>query len=248
MVTSTRSMKNTRLAWLMLLAAAGCSSSTAESKKGDTATADTPKALEHEKCDDSMGRVEVVGSIAGKPQLKQVFDKTTGRELCRIADLNHDGKPDMFEYYDNAGNLRRREADYDDNGIVNSIEYYENGKIARAELDTTNQGKIDTWDSFDASGKRTKRERDTNGDGRVDQWWTYDGDKITIASDKNGDGKPEPETTVTLGAGGSAIPPPPIDAGAPPPSAPVASTDPNPPAPSISTQDAGPPKRGGAKR
>ncbi len=209
------------------------------------------QSIEHEACNESGHRVEAVDvNNDGKPDIKRVFDGQ--REICRISDLNRDGKPDMFEYYDKSGQLRRREADYDDNGIVNAIEIYENGKLVRAELDTTNQGKIDTWDTFDPStGKRTKRERDSTGNGRVDQWWTFEGDKVTIAMDKNGDGKPEPESVVTMGgSGASASPPPVADAGSdivPPPS-PVASSE---PAPSLSPSDAGAssgPKRGGAKR
>ena len=181
------------------------------------------------------------------------------QEVCRISDLNRDGKPDMFEYYDNTGQLRRREADYDDNGIVNAIEIYEGGKLVRAELDTTNQGKIDTWDTFDpATGKRVKRERDSTGDGRVDQWWTYNGDQVTIAMDKNGDGLPDPDSVITLGPSGASIPTPVAEAGAAPAeSGPAASAPPPPPAPPTApndlspTGDAGapaPPKRGGAKR
>jgi len=148
----------------------------------------------------------VVGSIAGKPQLKQVFDKTTGRELCRIADLNHDGKPDMYEYYDANGQVRRREADYDDSGVVDAIEYFENGKLVRRELDTTGQHRVDTWDYFDtATGKRVRRERDATNDGRIDQWWTWQGDTVSIAIDKSGDGKPDPSETVVIGANGQAI-------------------------------------------
>lgn len=226
----------------MLLAAAGCSSSTAESKKGDTATADTPKALEHEKCDDSMGRVEVVGSIAGKPQLKQVFDKTTGRELCRIADLNHDGKPDMYEYYNADGTLRRREGAYDNTDAISEIQIYEGGKLVKRERDTTGQRKVDTWDTYDpATGKIVKRERDNNGDGKVDQWWTFEPNgNVTIAIDKNGDGQPDPNETITVGPNGQAIAPAPSatsqgagDAGAgaappPPPNPPVLYTQPPP--------------------
>lgn len=210
------------------------------------------KAIEHEACNESGHRLEVVDvNNDGKPDIRRVFDGQ--HEICRISDLNRDGKPDMFEYYDKDGQLRRREADYDDNGIVNAIEIYEGGKLVRAELDTTNQGRIDTWDTFDpATGKRTKRERDATGDGRVDQWWTFDGDKVTIAMDKNGDGLPDPDSVVTLGGAGGAPPPPTAeaDAGAPP--------SPPPPAPSASTEltpskDGGapvatPPKRGGAKR
>jgi hypothetical protein len=163
----------------------------------------------------------------------------------------------MFEYYDKTtGQLRRREADYDDNGIVNVIEIYENGKLVRMELDTTNQGRIDTWDTFDPNtGKRIKRERDATGDGRVDQWWTYEGDQLTIAIDKNGDGKPDPESVITLGAAGAELPAPGSDAGE---AAPASSGSADAGAPTASTSDVSPPQgdagvakpptRGGAKR
>jgi hypothetical protein len=219
------------------------------------------QAIEHESCDEGGRKVEVLdANNDGKPDIKRVY--AGGREICRITDLNHDGKPDMFEYYDQTGQLRRREADYDDNGIVNAIEHYENGKLVRMELDTTNQGRIDTWDYFDpGSGKRTKRERDATGDGRIDQWWTYEGDRVTIAMDRNGDGHPEPESTIVLGgsggdlraitdagvasaaeAGASSPPPPP-----PPPS--PAGSEPSPSAPPVTDAGTpGKPQRGGAKR
>ncbi len=205
--------------------------------------------IEHEPCDEAGHKVDALdANNDGKPDIRRVYGGD--REICRITDLNHDGKPDMYEYYDGSGQLRRREADYDDNGIVNAIEYFENGKLVRRDLDTTNQGRIDTWDYFDPStGRRTKRERDASGDGRLDQWWSYEGEKVSIAMDRNGDGKPDPDATVVLG--GSATPPPAFDAGAPP--APPTSSPPpvTPEAPSLDTPDAGAPgkpKRGGAKR
>jgi hypothetical protein len=231
----------------------------------DVASAKLPEgvrsgAINHEACDEGGGKVEVVDvHNDGKHDIKRIFKN--GKEVCRISDLNRDGKPDMFEYYDQNGQLRRREADYDDNGIVNAIEFYENGKLVRAELDTTNQGRIDTWDYFDpATGKRIKRERDATGDGRIDQWWTYDGDKVTIAMDKNGDGQPDPESIITLGAGGQVLnttpdggPTAPAggDAGyvsaIPTPTATTPSPSPT-DGPAMNKPDAGTPKRGGAKR
>ncbi len=219
------------------------------------------QVIEHEACDESGNKVEMLdANNDGKPDIKRV--SKGGREICRITDLNHDGKPDMFEYYDATGQLRRREADYDDNGIVNSIEHFENGKLVRRELDTTNQGKIDTWDFFDpATGARTKRERDATGDGRIDQWWTYEGEKVTIAMDRNGDGLPDPESAITLGAGGqvvadagtAAATPPPAPAAAPQAptlSMPSLNNEPAPPVtpPSQDAGVAGKPQRGGAKR
>jgi hypothetical protein len=169
------------------------------------------EAVEHEACSESGHRVEVLDANGdGKPDIKRVYDKSTGKEICRISDLNHDGKADLYEYFDSNGVIRRREADYDNNGIIDAIEYYENGKLARREYDTTGQHRVDTWDYFDtASGKRIKRERDTTNDGKVDQWWTWDGDKVTIQMDKEGKGKPDPSATLVLGGPDAGPPPPP---------------------------------------
>jgi len=251
---------------LALLAGAGVSASAGCGGDGASGVANAKlpegvrsEVIEHEACDESGNKVEMLdANNDGKPDIKKVTKG--GREICRITDLNHDGKPDMWEYYDQTGQLRRREADYDDNGIVNSVEHFENGKLVRRELDTTNQGRLDTWDFFDpTTGARIKRERDATGDGKIDQWWTFDGDKVTIAMDRNGDGLPDPDATITLGAGGQTV----TDAGtaAAPPAAPTGTTPPtlsmpspnSEPAPPVTppTQDAGvvgKPQRGGAKR
>jgi hypothetical protein len=152
--------------------------------------------VQHEDC--SGDRTDVLDANGdGKPDIKRVYKG--GKEVCRTTDLNHDGKADLYEYFDANGQVRRREADYDADGVVDAIEYYQNGKLVRRELDTTGQHRIDTWDFFDVNtGKRIRRERDTTNDGRVDQWWTYDGDKVTIAFDKNNDGKPDPADTIVL--------------------------------------------------
>jgi hypothetical protein len=251
-------------------ASAGCGNDSA-SGVGNAKLPDgvRSEAIEHESCDESGNKVEMLdANNDGKPDIKKV--SKDGREICRITDLNHDGKPDMWEYYDQTGQLRRREADYDDNGIVNSIEHFENGKLVRRELDTTNQGRLDTWDFFDpTTGARTKRERDATGDGKIDQWWTFDGDKVTIAMDRNGDGLPDPDSTLTLGSNGQAVasasdagaapaPPAPIpsapsaQSAAPPPtlSMPSPNGDPSPPVtpPSQDAGIVGKPQRGGAKR
>ena len=173
------------------------------------------ESLGHETCNESGNRVEQLDTNNdGKPDIRRVFDKGS-HELCRVVDLNHDGKPDLYEYFDASGNVRRREFCYDDTGVVNAIEYYDGGKLSRREYDTTGMHKIDTWDYFDGSapvdaksGRPThpsRRERDTTGDGHVDQWWTWNGDNVTIAVDANGDGKPDPNSQLTLDKSGQAV-------------------------------------------
>jgi hypothetical protein len=192
-------------------------------------------ALEHEACDESGNRVEVLDLNGdGKADIRRVFSKGSGREICRVADLNHDGKPDLYEYFDDSGAVRRREFCYDDTGVVNAIEHYEAGRLTKREYDTGGQHAIDTWDFFEPglpvdpkTGRPvhpSRRERDRNGDGRVDEWWTWENNRVTIARDANGDGKADPASSIVLGgepdAGAALASNAPVHgAGAPPSSA-----------------------------
>ena len=191
--------------------------------------ADSHNTLNHEECDESGNRVEMLDTNNdGKPDIRRVFDKGSGRELCRIVDLNHDGQADLYEYFDGNGAVRRREFCYDDTGTVNAIEHYESGRLTKREYDTSGQRRIDTWDYFEPglpidpkTGRPvhpSRRERDTMGHGRVDQWWTWNGAKVTIARDLTGEGKPDPASTITIGEGD-------VDAGAPPPPPPTTAAD-----------------------
>ena len=207
---------------LVPLAAGGCSTSTQNS---GVAAASLPKGagLEHEECDESGNRVEMLDTNNdGKPDIRRVFNKGSGKEVCRVSDLNHDGHPDLYEYFDDNGAVRRRELCFDDTGVVNAIEHYDGGRLTKREYDTGGQHRIDTWDYFepglpmDAKTGRpvhpSRRERDTKGTGHVDQWWTWQGTKITISKDVEGNGKPDPATIMVLDQGEGAA-----DAGAPPP-------------------------------
>jgi len=244
----------------MVAAAGGCSG---DDKVSGVGKAKLPEgasdAPDHEACEEGGRRVEVLDANGdGKADVKRIYDKGSGRELCRIADLDHDGKPDLYEYFDGSGTIRRREFAYDASGAISSIEIYEGGKLVRRELDTGGLRRIDTHDTYDpATGRRVKRERDSNGDGKIDQWWTYEADgRTTIAMDKNGDGQPDPESQLVLGPGGQLIteaPPPPkaaaaLDGGRAEGGADV--PPPPPPPPTVLYPDAGEVggKDGGAKK
>ncbi|MDP8998944.1 MAG: hypothetical protein M3O46_02415 [Myxococcota bacterium] len=180
-----------------------------------TAQGSRSEVVQHEPCN-LTGNVEGLDTNGdGKPDIRRVYDGSK-HELCRVVDLNHDGKADLYEYFDGEGSIRRREFCYDDTGVVNAVETYEHGKLVRREYDTTGLHKIDTWDWFDPNtpidaktGRPThpiRRERDIRGVGTIDQWWTWNGDKVSIATDKNGDGKPDPETIVLLGGDDAGAP------------------------------------------
>jgi hypothetical protein len=196
---------------MLAVAMAACGSAEkARANSGAPSRART-ESLEHERCDVSSSHVETLDTNGdGKPDLRRVYDDSK-HELCREVDLNHDGKPDLYEYFDSSGSIRRREFCYDDAGDVNAVELYEAGKLVQRQYDTTGQHRIDTWDWFDPkapvdskTGRPVhpiRRERDTKGIGFIDQWWTWNGTKVSIATDKNGDGKPDPGSLIVLGAG-----------------------------------------------
>jgi hypothetical protein len=152
-----------------------------------------PLAIEHERCDtESSGNQPLDTNGDGRPDIVRVM--SSGHEVCRMVDLNHDGRADSYIYFDASGAVRRRESDFDRDGRIDEIATYAGGVAVRKDRETNLDGKLDTWDFYEA-GKIHQRLRDSDGDGKVDQWWSWPNpDKsecAVIASDRNGDGKPD---------------------------------------------------------
>jgi hypothetical protein len=122
-----------------------------------------------------------------------------GRETCRMVDLNHDGRPDSFIYFEANGAVRRTESDFDRDGFIDEIAHYKGGVVVRKDRETNLDRKLDTWDFYEG-GKLKQRLRDSDANGRVDQWWTWPNpDRLecaVIASDHDGDGQPDPTSVV----------------------------------------------------
>ncbi len=210
---------------LRLLLVAGLAACASSTGKPGAATPDghgeRDTELKHETCDgNSSSATKTDANGDGKPDITHV--RSGGREVCRIVDLNLDGAPDSFIYYDEAGKERRRESDFDRDGRPDEIVFLSGGVVVRKERETNYDNKIDTWDYYDG-GRLARRERDSDGDKIIDQWWQFNNPSkpacAVVASDRNADGKPDPDGVVDLCGESYGAPP-----SAPAPAAPGSST------------------------
>lgn len=182
---------------------AACTTADPDAIKPTTAMVNEKRDTEikHDSCDgNSAAAVKVDVNGDGKNDIVHVMKGD--KEVCRIVDLNLDGYPDSFIYYEADGKTeRRRESDFDRDGRVDEISISEHGQVTLKVRETNFDNKLDTWDYYEG-GRLVKRERDTDGDSIIDQWWTYNNPTnpkcAVVASDRNADGKPDPDSVVDL--------------------------------------------------
>ncbi len=191
--TCERFRKPSALILCLAFVGFGCGSAGTKGPQTASAEGQTPTEIVHEECEvDAASAVKTDANGDGRPDIVQVMNGT--REACRALDLNFDGRVDNYLYFDDAGNLRRRESDFDRDGVIDEIGYYRGGVVTQKHRETNLDGKLDTWDTY-VNGRLTERLRDTNRDGKVDQWWTFPDPAKTdcpvVAFDETGDGKPD---------------------------------------------------------
>ena len=135
-----------------------------------------------------------------------------------MQDMNSDGVPDVWVYYDpqNPKEVVRREEDTDHNGRVDTWSYFNQGQLVRRQVDRTGDGNIDglffykddklvreerdeegngvpTYRALYEDGRLAKVEKDLDRDGRVDSWSYYDpkvSEETVVREERdfNGDG------------------------------------------------------------
>lgn len=160
----------------------------------------------HEPCGAELGGVQRLDANAdGKADITVVV--SGGREVCRGFDFNFDGRVDSWVYLDVHGAVRRRESDYDWDGRIDEIQLLSAGQLRERQQASTAARRLDTW-HFYGQGRLLRSERDANLDGVMDQWWEYPQpahpECALVHSDLNGDGRPDPGSSVNLCEQGSA--------------------------------------------
>jgi hypothetical protein len=139
------------LAVLSLLLAGACSSSNAkpasdEGSRDEFSGETRDTTVKHEPCEPKGHTVKTYRAddplSSAKPYVTHVFDGT--QELCAFADLNGDGRIDVFTYFGPDGKIRRRESSYSVDKAVDEIATYEGGELKVVARETNFDGKMDT--------------------------------------------------------------------------------------------------------
>jgi antitoxin component YwqK of YwqJK toxin-antitoxin module len=131
----------------------------------------------------------------GVPDLWIYYDPRKPGDIIRQEEAsNADGRVDTWSYFKN-GQLVRREVDTQQSGQPDTVYFYDNDKIAREERDETGRGSI-TYRATYQDGRLAKVERDSSGAGRADLWVYYDSQRdgeivVKEERDLNGDGIPD---------------------------------------------------------
>ncbi len=90
-------------------------------------------------------------------------------EMVRTEDQNHDGRPDIWRFYDRHGQLTRVEFDTNFDGRSDRRDYYRDGTLTRSESDRNFDNQIDLIEEFDLTGKEHVRSIvDADFDGSAD--------------------------------------------------------------------------------
>lgn len=153
-----------------------------------------PIRFTHEPCDiNSPSAVKYDADANGRPEVISVMKD--GQEICRMSDVNQDGRVDRFVYFDEAGKTRRIEADWERDGRMDEVTFFKDGVIFARFWDMSLDGRLDTWQYFE-NGRMVKQDRDANGDGRVDEWWTFADSAhpecALVIYDRDSDGRADP--------------------------------------------------------
>ncbi len=107
---------------------------------------------DHSRCDATRpGRnaSEYDTNGDGVPDVRKVY-QTVGEGsairavlVCREVDLNHDGRKDVFRFYNDEGRTLREEEDHNFDGRIDVITYFDAGQVVRREMDTNGDGMVD---------------------------------------------------------------------------------------------------------
>ena len=126
----------------------------------------------------------------GVPDLWVYYDPKRPDEILRQEEAsNYDGRVNIWNYFKDK-QLVRREVDSRNRGRPDTVYYYVEDKIAREERDESGAGRM-TYRAMYDNGRLARVEKETSGNGRTDLWIFYDTTKegeMVVREEKDLDG------------------------------------------------------------
>lgn len=129
---------------------------------------------------------------------ENIRQQKRGDEKVTEYDLNHDNKPDVWDYTvtvkgpdgKDVERLTRKELDVNWDGKVDIAKFYDaKEQVEREMLDLDFDGRVDQVNFYE-KGVIVRKERDLDYNGKTDLWTFYEkGKLVRKEKDVNGDGK-----------------------------------------------------------
>lgn len=107
--------------------------------------------------------------------------------VIKKVDLNWDQKVDVETVFDEEGNLVKESMDGDFDGLHEWIDHYQGNVRVMSEVDTNYDGKPDLFRYYE-NGVVRRKEQDTDNDGAVDFWQYLDENGIVTKFGRDLDG------------------------------------------------------------
>jgi antitoxin component YwqK of YwqJK toxin-antitoxin module len=199
-----RHMRSPFLRNLSLLAAASllapaCSTAKKEVKKDTVHEEDNIEGVKESKSGNEIVK-EFDLNHDGKTDVWKFYQKDAQGQLKLVRkemDINWDGRVDVFKYYDDKEQMTKEALDLDYDGHLDQVTYFKSGEIEHKEKDLDYNGKPDLWVFFE-KGQIVRKERDTKGAGKVDYWEIWaNGAPSRVGEDLDGDGSVDRWTSLT---------------------------------------------------
>jgi hypothetical protein len=132
----------------------------------------------------------LLGALLGYGVFAWQQRTSSEEELPASLDINGDGIEDAWTKYSLVNNEPISVYDMDFDGSPDRWDYYENGVVVRGEYDRNNDGKADSWWFFNGIGQLVRVEQDDDFSGEPDYWYHYEnGAEREFTQDRDFDGQ-----------------------------------------------------------
>jgi hypothetical protein len=186
---------------MLLVSGVGCGDQSEEAERDSEATKQAKKASSDEANAKRKrhGNLTTDGLSVEATDLNQDDEpdqwvyKSADAAVRNERDMNFDGRVDLWQHLDEAGNVVEEEMDLDLDGRIDVVAYYKDGVVTRKAMSVNFDDKFSIVKFYNKDGALLRVERDQNGDGTADifEYYNENGQRERVGWDNTGDGSPD---------------------------------------------------------